>query len=1175
MKDHLKRMAGGNFIYHQPVLELPVSPLTAEVAKSTVGRQVFVLCAAVPVKGVVWSSNTRVRLLEPMFSGTECSLSYEINTVGLEQGMVLSGSFNIVSSAGEAVLPYEFKIAGGYFDTSVGPADNLFHFANLVQTAPEEALTCFASPRFKEIFLQKERGLSNTYDMLCRGSSAPDAVEEFLIAARKKVPVSLSLSENMKRLEEPGSELEDRVVLGRSGWGYLTIEVETDAPFIRLENRRLTTEDFTGSRYELSYVLDVRKMHAGRNYGRISIRSFNQQLSLEIEVDCAGQAHTMREKRTALEKLTREYLNYRMKKTSVAVWIEHSNQILDRIRGLDGDDLYFRLVQAQLYFAQRRQQEGEWLLERVKAEMDGTEPAELYCYYLYVHSLAQKDERYTAKAAARVKQYYENGHDGWRMLWLLFYLEPSYGNNQSIKLLRIKDVCHAGCISPVMYLEALLILNAQPVLLRVLNHFELQVLNFGCKYQLVSEKLALQAAALIDNEKIAAPPMLRILKKLNDAYASDEILGVLVKQMVRNELTGSACFEFYEKGILRGFRITQLYEYYIKSMDWSRRPRLPKMVLMYFAYDSALDYASKAYLYANILENEKSSGELMNVYGPQMERFAREQLAAHHLDDNLLKIYREMWGSWLIDEQTAAFMVQVMFTYKVTCYSPGIVSVTVKHKERNDCERVPVVGGVAYIQMYTENCAVVFEDLNGIYRKDSIQYEIERAFSDESLLELLTEKNTGNIYLMLYLYESRKKHQSEAADIFENVRCLMRSTVVAEPFKIELNAWLIGYYDEFNDAEGFRSCFGEIRKDGLAAADAVRLIEVCIQQGMPEDAFDLVKQYSCEGTAPVKMFRLARRMLELRGFEEDETLTEICTCIFQQKKYSEEILQYMVLFYNGTNEEMYYVWKACQNFRVDARQLAERLISQMLFTGEHNGRLTEVFGFYYSSGANKEVVHAYIAYHCFLYFVKNKKVNDIVFRVLEQELWEDGSWPDVCRVSLLKYFSQKIPELTESRKKMAQGMLDELCSENKLFEFYKKFAGVLDLPFNMIDQTIVEYRADPAAKVEIHYYLNEDAASEETEIMKNCGGVFVKNFTLFYGDSLQYYFTEECNGEHRQSEHQHLLCSSINPERTEGRFDYLNDMLASRELHDMATMKKRMHGYTVQDYVGSQLFKRL
>lgn len=1175
MKDHLKRMASGNFIYQQPELKLPVSQLSAEVTKHTVSRQVFVLHATAPVKGLVWSSNTRVRLLEHMFSGMESSLSYEINTEGLESGAVLLGSFNIVSSAGEAVLPYEFKIVGAFADTSVGPADNLFHFANLVQTAQEEAQTCFLKPNFKEIFLQKESALSNIYDIIRKGSSTPDAVEEFLIAARKKMPISLSLSENMKRYEEPGGNLEDRVVLSRSGWGYLAIEVKADGPFIRLENRRLTTEDFTGNRYELSYVLEPEKMHAGKNYGRIFVRTFHQQLSLEIEVDCAGPAHTLREKRTALEMLTREYLNYRMKKIGVAVWIEHSNQILDRIRGMNGDDLYFRLVQAQLYFAQRRQQEGEWLLERVKAQLDGTEPAELYCYYLYVHSLSQKDEKYTAEAAARVKRFYENGHDGWRMLWLLFYLDTSYGNNQSIKLLRIKDVCHAGCTSPVMYLEALLILNAQPALLRVLNRFELQVLNFGCKYQMVSEKLAFQAAALINNEKIASASMLQLLKQLNDTYDSDEILSVLVKQMVRNERTGPACFALYEKGILRGLRITQLYEYYIKSSDRSRRPRLPKMVLMYFAYDSALDYASKAYLYADILENEKNSSELMNVYGPQIERFTREQLAAHHLDDNLLRIYREMWGVSLIDEQTAAFMVQVMFTYKVTCYCTDIVSVTVKHKEQNVCERVPVTSGVAYVQMYTENCAVVFEDSNGVCRKDSVQYEIERAFLDDSLLEMLAARNTENIGLKLYLYESRKRYQRTPSDIFENVCALMRSTAVAESFKMELNSWLIAYYDEFYTGEDFRNCFAEIRKDGLAAADAVKLIEVCIQQGLAEDAYDLVKIYSCEHTAPAKMFRLARRMLELHGFKEDETLIEICSYVFLQKKYDEEILQYMALFYNGTNEQMYYVWKACQNFRVDARQLAERLISQMLFTGEHNGRLTEVFGVYYSSGAKKEIVRAYIAYHCFLYFVKNKKVNDMVFRVLEQELWEDGSWPDVCKFSLLRHYSQSVTKLADAQKKTAQGMLDELCSEDKLFGFYRKFAGVLELPFNMIDQTVVEYRADPSAKVEIHYVLNEDFASETAEVMKNCGGVFVKNFTLFYGDSLQYYFTEEYSGEQRQTEQQHLLCSSINPDQTECRFDYLNDMLASRELHDMATMKKRMYGYTVQDYVGGQLFKRI
>lgn len=1174
MKEYLRQLAKGNFIYQAPKLTVPEQRLSGGIAAGSVFRQSFVLSAAAPVQGLVWSGNTRVRVPQPAFSGTECRIFFEINTAGLGIGDLVSGRFDIVSSAGEAQVEYEYKMIGDFFETGAGRADNLFHFANLAQTAAEEAQRVFYEPQFKKVFLRNDRLLSGVYGVLCKSPHKAEAVEEFLIAAHKKMPVHWSVRDSSKSYRCPEADLQDCVTLVKSGWGYSAAKLETDASFIRLEDTAVTTDAFTGNRYELRYVLDRGRMHPGRNFGRIILRTFMQRLAVEIEVDCPGPERNLAEERAALYNLTREYLNYRMKKTDQAHWIGKSGQILDRIRGAGGDSPFFMLVQAQLYFAQNRRQEGGWLLERVRQELNADTDVLLYCYYLYVQSLSLKDSVYTASAAAKVKHYYENGQDDWRMLWLLFYLDPSYVQNQSIKLLRIKDACHNGCTSPVLYLEALTVLNAQPALLRVLNRFELQVLNFGCKYALITEKLALQASALIGGEKVASAPMLSVLNRLYCFYEKDCILNVLVTHMIRNELTGPDCFPLYEKGVLRGLRITLLYEYYIKSMDHSKFPRLPKTVLLYFAYDSGLDYASKAYLFANILTNEKNASELMHVYRPQMERFAGEQLCAKHVNGPLLTVYQNNWDARLCNEQTGEFMSRITFTYKVTCFVPDLKYVLVWHKELNRELRYPILHKTAYIQMYTENCAVLFEDSHGVCRKDSLQYEIERVFADESLTDRLFQYNTQDVYLRLYMYENRKKLRQSGDETVANIRWLMRCPLVSDETKAQLNSELIGYYAACYAGEDFGAYFSDLQKEGLAEKDAVKLTELCVHQGLYEEAFNLVKDYSCEQMAPVEMFRLARHMLELRGMEEDPVLLALCSYDFKHKKYHEEILQYLNLYFNGTNEEMYYIWKACRNFKVPCQSFAERLIAQMLFTGEHNGRLTEVFGFYYSDGGRNAIIRAYIAYHANLYFVHGKKVNEIVFRVLQKELQEEENWLDVCKLALLKYYAGQAARLSETQKKTAGKLLETLCSRNVFFDFYKKFSAQGLLPYNALDQTVVEYRTDPSAKVEIHYRVNGETASEQTAVMRCCGGVFIKNFTLFYGDSLQYYFIAEWNGKTVRSEEMNLLCSHINPDQTEGRFDYLNDMLASRELHDMVTMKKLMQGYAVQDYVGSQLFKR-
>ncbi len=1178
MREYLKRLTKGHFLYNDSKLSFATDSLSLQVVVDDMLNSSFVIKAVQPIKGVVWSDNERVVVKSRTFAGRDCEIEFQVNAKGLKCKDIISGTFEIVSNIGEARLAYEIKVVPAVFNTTCGEIAGVFNFAGLVQNAKEEAITIFYSEEFKSIVIGDDLLLDNLYDVFKSGSSVESAMEEFLIAAKKKAPVTIKLSELEKVYDDVTENVQESIGITKSGWGEVSISVTTDAEFVKPEFNIITSELFTGNHYELQYLLDVSKMHAGNNYCRIELATFNQKLVYEITAHCKKQERTLLEKRNADMGLVREYLAYRTKVKDTAAWITNSNQILDRIRGIDNDNVSYKLIQAQMCIAGQRIQEAEWLLDSAKTALGNIGSAkdvpsvELYCYYLYVNSLAIKDESYTAKVASIVKNYYENGYDTWRILWIMFYLDSTINRNLSIKLLRIKDVCHNGCTSPVMYMEALSILNSQPALLRVLNRFEMQVLYFGCKYKLISEKLAMQAVDIIEGEKHATKGMILLLGKINQLFENDVILGCVVTQMIRNGMVGKEFFSVYEKGILRGLRITQLYEHYIKCIDKSRLMRLPKMVLMYFTYESNLEYRDKAYLYANVITNELQSKDIIDAYIPSIEYFAHEQLRLGNIDDNLMIIYKHIWNEKLIDNSTYDNMRRLMFTYKVSCFDSKVTAVAVKHKEKDDIKQYPLIDGVTYIQIYTDNAAVSFVDEEGVYRKDSIQYEVAKVFEDDSLFMRINESYDTDTYVKMHMFENASKLKLDSEAMYNMVLELLKSPDINKKTKEKYNAWLIGYYSTFYVGDDFKLCYKRINDKGLDLESAVKLIEVCVTQEYYEQAKELVLRYGYSSVSPVKIFKLVRYLIDCFGETENELLTDMCTFVFNNKTYNEAVLDHLVLHYNGSNEQMYEVFKACQNFKVECQPLAERIVAQMLFTGEHNGRMTEVFGYYLAHGGRMDVVRAYVSYHSFLYFIKQKRTNDIVFKNLEQ-LIEDGvSLPDICGIALLKNYSAKVEELDESQLKLAQHLLDRLCKENKLFEFYKKFAGVLVMPHNMIDKTVIEYVANPDWKVTMHYYLN-GSQDEVVEVLTSTAGVFTKTMTLFYGDSIQYYFVVDMDGKSVRTDMQSVASNNINPDHTDCRFEYINDMLASRELHDIVTMRKLMHGYLVQDYVVNELFK--
>lgn len=89
----------------------------------------------------------------------------------------------------------------------------------------------------------------------------------------------------------------------------------------------------------------------------------------------------------------------------------------------------------------------------------------------------------------------------------------------------------------------------------------------------------------------------------------------------------------------------------------------------------------------------------------------------------------------------------------------------------------------------------------------------------------------------------------------------------------------------------------------------------------------------------------------------------------------------------------------------------------MMYTGVHSGRFTEVFSDYYSKMPDMLIVKAYLSYNAQLYLIRQKKANDIVFRVIE-ECMEDGTGlPECCYVAWLKNISKNTNVLEDEKRK--------------------------------------------------------------------------------------------------------------------------------------------------------------
>ena len=226
---------------------------------------------------------------------------------------------------------------------------------------------------------------------------------------------------------------------------------------------------------------------------------------------------------------------------------------------------------------------------------------------------------------SRVEEIYREDPSSWRVAWLLLYLSEDLQKSERVKWDFLEKMFREGCTSPVLYIEALVLLNASPVLLHRLGKFERQVVYFGIRKGALKREVADQFVFLAGKAKEYSEVLFRILrlmyKKKKDVGLLQEICTLLIK----GGKTGRAYFEWYRAGVEAQLRITKLYEYYMLSLDIEKDQEIPRTVLMYFSYENNMDYARSAYLYDYVLQKWDKPGDIYEAYRPRMESFVAEQ----------------------------------------------------------------------------------------------------------------------------------------------------------------------------------------------------------------------------------------------------------------------------------------------------------------------------------------------------------------------------------------------------------------------------------------------------------------------------------------------------------------------------------------------------------------------
>ena len=151
-----------------------------------------------------------------------------------------------------------------------------------------------------------------------------------------------------------------------------------------------------------------------------------------------------------------------------------------------------------------------------------------------------------------------------------------------------------------------------------------------------------------------------------------------------------------------------------------------------------------------------------------------------------------------------------------------------------------------------------------------------------------------------------------------------------------------------------------------------------------------------------------------------------------------------------------------------------------------------------------------------------------------------------------------------------------MCMDKEMvFSFFHRLPPEILSLYQMDDKTCVEYHTSPEAKVTLVYALDTGlgrALEYKTEPLKNVyEGIFTKPFTMFYGETLHYYFSEECNGQTKRTPERVLGMSKV--EGTPfSKYQMINQILSARKLDKHHEVKQGLKQYFRQEQYVKEMF---
>ena len=335
-----------------------------------------------------------------------------------------------------------------------------------------------------------------------------------------------------------------------------------------------------------------------------------------------------------------------------------------------------------------------------------------------------------------------------------------------------------------------------------------------------------------------------------------------------------------------------------------------------------------------------------------------------------------------------------------------------------------------------------------------------------------------------------------------------------------------------------------------------------------ELCYENIRQYGVDYFEDEQVFRFLSKDIREDGDEEDEFKVYLAFELLKRGQFDKVSLAYLADYYCGATKDMKMVWRIAREYEVKTHSLAERIITQMLFS-ETLFKEEEIFIDYYNGGAYFRLKLGYLALASQEYVVKNRQMKEEIVKIILKEFREEENLADICKIAVLKFYSEHDCALED--KDMIRSFLQVLCEKQLVFPFYLKYEEAWLREVMLYDKVMLCYQTKDDGKVRLTYELKEKQEEEGKECVEQLtpmyANIYVKQFVLYDAEEIKFSI-EESNERKVIHEESGTLKREAGTAAI-GKFGRLNAMGQM----DAAQLDEAMTEYRLEENLAGEIFR--